>query len=173
MNAITHLTQNNIRNSVDTASFRDAMSLLASAVTIITTDGPNGRHGFTASAVSSVSDTPPTILVCVNRTSSSHAHLFAHGRLAVNILSDSHDTLSGRFATSRLSMDERFSEGDWKRGAGGLPVLGDALASLECRIADIAEVGTHTVIFGEVETINLQPGSGKALVWFRRQYAAL
>lgn len=155
------------------ASFRDAMSLLASAVTIVTTDGPNGRHGFTASAVSSVSDAPPTVLVCVNRSSSAHPHLLAHGRLAINILTDGHDELSNRFATSSFDMETRFSDGAWEEGAGGLPILADALVALECRISEVIEVATHTVIFAEVENVDLRPDAGRSLVWFRRRYAAL
>ena len=54
-------------NIVDQQTFRDAMSCMGAAVNIITTDGPAGRAGFTASAVCSVTDTPPTLLVCLNR----------------------------------------------------------------------------------------------------------
>ncbi len=54
----------------DKASFRDAMAHVGAAVNIITTDGPAGRAGFTASAVCSVTDTPPTLLVCLNRSAS-------------------------------------------------------------------------------------------------------
>ncbi len=50
-------------NIVDQQTFRDAMSCMGAAVNIITTDGPAGRAGFTASAVCSVTDTPPTLLV--------------------------------------------------------------------------------------------------------------
>ena len=57
-------------NIVDQQTFRDAMSCMGAAVNIITTDGPAGRAGFTASAVCSVTDTPPTLLVCLNRGAS-------------------------------------------------------------------------------------------------------
>ena len=57
-------------NIVDQQTFRDAMSCMGAAVNIITTDGPAGRAGFTASAVCSVTDTPPTLLVCLNRRES-------------------------------------------------------------------------------------------------------
>ena len=55
---------------VDKQSFRDAMSTLAAAVNVVTTDGPGGRAGFTATAVCSVCDEPPTLLVCLNRGAS-------------------------------------------------------------------------------------------------------
>lgn len=54
----------------DKQSFRDAMAHVGAAVNIITTDGPAGRAGFTASAVCSVTDAPPTLLVCLNRSAS-------------------------------------------------------------------------------------------------------
>ena len=53
---------------VDTRLFRNGMSLLGGAVTVITTDGDAGRFGFTATAVTSVTDEPPTLLVCMKAT---------------------------------------------------------------------------------------------------------
>ena len=53
---------------VEKQAYREAMARLGAAVNVITTDGPGGRAGFTASAVTSVTDTPPTLLVCANRT---------------------------------------------------------------------------------------------------------
>lgn len=71
---------------VDSSEFRNAMAMLGSAVTIVTTDGPAGRFGFTASAVCSVTDSPPTLLVCVNRASANHEHFKTNGVLCVNVL---------------------------------------------------------------------------------------
>ena len=59
---------------IEAIDFRNAMSLLTSAVSVVTTAGMSGRYGFTASAVCSVTDTPPTLLVCMNLASSSHVH---------------------------------------------------------------------------------------------------
>src|SRR5471030_2587971 len=56
--------------AVEKKEYRDAMAHIGSAVNIITTDGPAGRAGFTASAVCSVTDSPPTLLVCLNRSAS-------------------------------------------------------------------------------------------------------
>ena len=60
---------------IEATDFRNAMSLLTTAVNVVTTKGVSGAHGFTASAVCSVTDTPPTLLVCMNQTSRSHAYL--------------------------------------------------------------------------------------------------
>jgi flavin reductase len=70
--------------------FRNAMAQLGSAVSVITTDGPAGKFGFTASAVCSVTDQPPTLLVCMNRNSWAHAHFKQNGVLCVNVLSSLH-----------------------------------------------------------------------------------
>ena len=66
---------------IDVNLFRDGMARLGSAVAIIATNGPAGRHGFTASAVCSVTDTPPTLLVCINRSVSSYAAFQENGVL--------------------------------------------------------------------------------------------
>lgn len=150
--------------------FREAMARLASAVTIITTDGDDGRYGFTASAVSSVTDTPPTLLVCVNRQTKTHPVLLHNGKFAVNVLSDGHEPLSNHFATSSVSMSERFSSGTWHRGEYNQPILEDALVSLECKVSEIQDVGTHTVIFGEVLSVQLHPSKTQSLLWVRRGY---
>ena len=74
-------------NIVDQQTFRDAMSCMGAAVNIITTDGPAGRAGFTASAVCSVTDTPPTLLVCLNRGASVWPVFNENRTLCVNTLS--------------------------------------------------------------------------------------
>ena len=155
--------------SVDQQAFRDAMSRLGAAVNIITTDGPAGRHGLTALAVCSVTDTPPTLLVCVRRDSSAHEVLKVNGALCVNILAGRHQDLSDQFGRRGIAVEQRFVGGSWTQLVTGAPVLTDAVASLDCRIARVAEVGTHSVLFCEVEEIAtaLQP---EGLIYFNRLY---
>ena len=115
--------------SVDGATYRAAMARLAGAVHLVTTDGPGGRAGFTATAVCSVSDAPPTLLVCINRDSSAYPAFNRNGRLCVNLLAAGHEALAEAFG--RRPLAERFSEGDWHEGRGGGPVLDGALAAFE------------------------------------------
>ena len=152
-------------------SFRNAMARLGAAVTIVTTDGPGGRAGLTASAVCSVTDDPPMLLVCVNRSASALPALRANGVLCVNLLSASQQALSNRFAgmDGSATMEDRFARGAWLPGDSGTPLLEGAVASLECRIADIVEKGTHSVIFAEVQSVTFGP-EGPALVWWGRDY---
>ena len=97
---------------VDVTDFRNAMSMLSAAVNVVTTDGPAGRHGFTASAVCSVTDTPPTLLVCMNTASRSYEYFVQNRVLAVNVLADHHAPLSAVFA-SKLEAQARFEHGTW------------------------------------------------------------
>ena len=89
---------------IEATGFRNAMSLLSTAVNVITTAGEAGMHGFTASAVCSVTDTPPTLLVCMNQSSRSHAQFLENKVLSVNVLSTQHEQLSNAFA-SKLNAD--------------------------------------------------------------------
>ncbi|MBL7235314.1 MULTISPECIES: flavin reductase family protein [Novacetimonas] len=156
---------------VSAATFRDGMAALASAISIVTTDGDGGAHGFTASAVCSVSDTPATVLVCINRTASAHAHIMRHGVLAINVLHAGQAGLSDRFASRAHTMAERFAGATWRRGRSGAPLLDGALANLDCRISDIRDVGTHTVVFAHVIDIALSAAAQPApLLWFNRAY---
>src|SRR3569832_1087068 len=76
--------------SVASSEFRAALSHLATAVSVIATDGPAGRAGFTCSAVCAVSDTPATVLACINRKIAAHAAIQANGVVCINCLPASH-----------------------------------------------------------------------------------
>ncbi|MGF7446162.1 flavin reductase, partial [Klebsiella michiganensis] len=84
-------------STADKQSFRDAMAHVGAAVNIITTDGPAGRAGFTASAVCSVTDAPPTLLVCLNRSASVWPIFSQHQALCVNTLAAGQEELSNVF----------------------------------------------------------------------------
>lgn len=151
--------------------FRDAMARLGAAVNVVTTDGQAGRTGLTASAVCSVTDDPPTLLVCLNRASRGNALFKANGVLCVNTLAAAERALSDAFAgRGRLPIEERFALARWTRLATGAPVLEDAsVVSFDCRIAEVVEKGTHSVIFAEIVAIRHGPPGG-ALIWYGRDY---
>jgi len=83
--------------NIDKQVFRDAMACLGAAVNIITTDGPAGQAGFTASAVCSVTDSPPTLLVCLNRGASVWPVFNDNRTLCVNTLNAGQESLSNLF----------------------------------------------------------------------------
>lgn len=164
---------NNLRNAVTANDFRQAMSRLSAAVTIVTTDGPLGPHGMTASAVCSVTDTPATVLVCVNRSTRSHDVLREHGTLAINILGHEHQDIAMLFASSRKTMEERFASGSWHRAHNHAPVLADAITTLVCSINNMHEIGTHSVLYCTVENIMDSNQTVAGLAWFDRNFHVL
>jgi flavin reductase (NADH) len=154
-------------------AFRSAMANLSAAVNVVTTDGPHGLAGLTVSAACSVTDAPPTMLVCVNRSSGSHDTVFGNGRLCVNVLGTDQEELAMHFAgATKVPTAERFAEGSWDFDTHGVPVLRGAVASIVGQIAHQQVHGSHTVAFVEVEAVVTRQGSG-ALVYFQRRFHAL
>lgn len=153
---------------IEATNFRNAMSLLPTAVNVVTTEGLSGAHGFTASAVCSVTDSPPTLLVCMNTTSRSHGHFVENKILSVNVLGAQHEHISNTFA-SKLCSEQRFQQGTWTKLVTGSPVLEDALVSFDCEIEQVQEVGTHSVFMCRVVAIK-QSEQDESLVYFNRTY---
>ncbi len=153
---------------VEATDFKNAMSWLTGAVNVVTTSGASGRHGFTASAVCSVTDTPPTLLVCMNQAARSHVHFIDNKILSVNVLGAHHRHLSSVFS-SKMSSEERFEYGVWTELETGAPVLEDALVSFDCQIEQMQEVGTHTIFICRIVAIQ-HSQHDQALVYFNRAY---
>lgn len=94
--------------------FRNGMARLGASVNVVTSDGISGRLGFTATSVCSLSDNPPSLLVCMNRNSTQNVLLKANGVLCVNILAPTHKDLSAAFAgVGKLDSESRFKMATW------------------------------------------------------------
>ena len=128
-------------SSLGEGGYRNAMALLGGAVSIITSDGPGGRTGFTATAVCSVTDQPPTLLVCLNRASSAYAAVRANGVLCVNVLHNEHEDLSRLFG-GKTPMAERFATASWSVLKTGAPALDNGLACLDCATVQVSSRDT-------------------------------
>ncbi|MBV9653379.1 MAG: flavin reductase [Acetobacteraceae bacterium] len=146
------------------------MARLGAAVNVVTTDGPAGRYGFTASAVCSVSDEPPMLLVCVNRNSDSCRPAKQNGVLCVNVLTHAQQALSPVFGgLTDVPQHRRFSYGSWTRIVTGAPALIGAAVSFDCRVVQVVPAGTHDVLFCEVD--DLRTGADhEGLIYFGRSY---
>jgi flavin reductase len=153
--------------------FREGMSRAAAAVHVVTTDGASGRAGFTATAVTPVTDSPASLLVCINTAARSAQALLANKVFCVNTLAASDRALADVFAgRSGLQGQERFTIGQWDRLGTGSPVLTTSLVAFDCRISDARVVATHHVIIGEIVDIRL--GEEKpTLVYQGRHYHQL
>ncbi len=152
------------------ATFRDAMSRVVTAVHVVTSDGAAGRAGLTASAVASVSDNPPTVLVCLNGASRSAARLIANEVFCINTLGADDEDIAAAFAgRADLPPHRRFERGQWGRLVTGSPALLSALACFDCRVADLRRVATHDVLIGEVLSVR-RGQDGGALAYVDRAY---
>lgn len=154
---------------IDKTTFREAMAGLGASVNVITSDGAAGKAGCTASAVCAVTDDPPTLLVCINRSSRNNAVIRENGVLCVNVLSADQQEVASRFSTRDVSMDQRYSCGEWSSLETGAPVLLDAVSVLDCAVQSTTEVGTHTVFFCTIEGARTR-SEADALIYYARTF---
>lgn len=153
--------------------FKAAMRQLAAGVCLVTTRDTQGRRsGLTATAVCSVSAEPPLLLVCVNQSNSSYAAIRESGFFAVNVLAASDIELANRFGGT-VSGETRFDAGQWTQSETGAPLLASALAGIDCRLTEVADMGSHGVFFGEVVAITLHEDATGPLLYGAGCYGRL
>jgi flavin reductase (DIM6/NTAB) family NADH-FMN oxidoreductase RutF len=150
----------------DQAVFREVVGHFATGVAVITARRDGRDFGLTASAVASLSLEPPMLLVCLNRASVTHGALTAAGAYGVNVLTDQQAEIAIRFAGTERKT--KFAGLRAHYGPLGQPLLSDALARLECRVAETVTAGTHTVFLGTVAHAEATPGS--PLTYFRGRF---
>jgi flavin reductase (DIM6/NTAB) family NADH-FMN oxidoreductase RutF len=134
------------------AAFKAAMRRLVATVTIVTNRDPadGNRLGMTATAVTSLSVDPPSLLVCVNRSATMHPTLALGSRFCVNILGSPHADLARNFGGG-VDPELRFEAGEWRDDPDGVPFLADAVATVFCRVDQLIDYATHSIVIGRVE----------------------
>jgi flavin reductase (DIM6/NTAB) family NADH-FMN oxidoreductase RutF len=152
------------------AEFRKAMSNFATGVTIITVDLDGEVHGMTANAFASVSLDPLLVLVCVDHTTRTHAHLHAKKRFGINVLCEDQRAISEFYARPERTHENAEAEAGarFERTSHGTPILHGALGYLECRLQTAEDAGDHTIFIAEVEDVVVQEGD--PLLYFRGKY---
>lgn len=150
-------------------AFREAMSNFPAAVAVVATGSEDGRRGFTATSVFSVSMAPPMVGVCVNKAVEAHAPILENQAFCVNILSRDQEAIANRFAARDGSKGSvRFEHEPWEMLDSGSPVLQDCLTSVDCRLTAYLDVGTHTVLFGLVLAVGSNTRKFPLLYYDRR-----
>ncbi|GIF26103.1 flavin reductase (DIM6/NTAB) family NADH-FMN oxidoreductase RutF [Actinoplanes tereljensis] len=135
---------------VDSTTFRTVLGQWPSGVCVVTTVGAHGAHGMTASSFSSVSLDPPLISVCLGNHLPSRTLLESAGKFAISFLGKDQAHIGRRFAGQNPEVTDRFAGLDWTMTPNGCPVLSDAVAWLDCRVAHTYPGGDHTIFVGEV-----------------------
>jgi flavin reductase (DIM6/NTAB) family NADH-FMN oxidoreductase RutF len=152
------------------SEFRKAMGRFATGVTIVTVDLDGQVHGMTANAFASVSLDPMLVLVCVDHTTRTHAHLHAKKRFGINVLSEDQRAISEYYARSERDHEHAEEEAGarFERTRHGTPMLQGSLAYLECRLHSAQDAGDHTIFIAEVEDVVVR--EGEPLLFFRGKY---
>ncbi|BCI53477.1 nitrilotriacetate monooxygenase [Mycolicibacterium litorale] len=132
--------------------FIRAITRTATPVTIVTAQADGVRLGQTVSAFNRISDEPAILGVCINRRSPIHGVIRSCGAFNVSVLAREHsgvaDSFAGRGGADRPPFT--FLDREWRAGDNGLPVFADGLATFECTVHSVTEIGSHLLYLGEV-----------------------
>lgn len=147
---------------------KQAMRVYPQGVTVVTTTSGDGPKGLTVSSFTSVSLSPPLVLVSIAKNSELH-DLFQEAKsFAVNFLADDQKSVSDRFA-GRTELHDRFEGLKFKAGLTGSPIIDGARAFIECRTWQVYEGGDHTILVGEVVAAG-KLNARKPLIYYSQQY---
>lgn len=147
---------------------RRIMGHFATGVTVISTRRGEDLHWMTANAVASLSLDPPLVLVAVDKRAQMHEHLLESRIFSVNILSEDQEALSQRFA---MRGPKKWSDLKLSTAVTGAPILDDALAFLDCKLAEVLPGGDHHIFTGEIVAGDVR--AGRPLLYFQGNYARL
>jgi flavin reductase (DIM6/NTAB) family NADH-FMN oxidoreductase RutF len=154
----------------DARSFRDALATFTSGVAFVTAAPDGEPAGLIVNSLTSVSLQPPLVSFCRARTSLTWTRIRRAPSFAVNVLARQHEP----FATSATPAGaDRFADIDWEPGRHGAPLLTDALATLECRIAAEHAAGDHSIVVGRVDNLRVSRVTTDPLVFFAGAFRAL
>ena len=152
------------------AEFRHALGHFATGITVITTFGDHGElYGLTANAVTSVSLTPPLILVCIKNTARSLGALQRKRAFALHILTEDQEWIARGFASSV----DRATICEWTTTSGGLPLLRDFHMALECTVEEIYPGGDHGIVLARVMEIHRGDENASPLLFYKGKVMSL
>lgn len=158
--------------TIDSKALRMAMRQWVTGVTIVTTAHGEERAGMTVSSFTSVSLEPPTVLVCLNKTTYTHTLVLQSGVFAVSLLGTGQGGLSNRFAGLEPGVTDRFEGLEVMIAETGSPLLPGAVAWLDCVVRARHDTTTHTIFIGEV-VYAMSEADRDPLVYYNRSYQLL
>lgn len=159
------------RVSVQSADFRAAIAQFATGVAVVTTTGDGRPQGITVNAFASVSLEPALVVIALDHRRFIVPAIEAAGRYAVNVLAEDQQWLSDCFAGANVTPSrDAFCGASWRPGQAGLPLIGDAIVSIECRVVQRVELGDHLLFVGAVEAVSTGQEDAPPLLYHRRRY---
>jgi flavin reductase (DIM6/NTAB) family NADH-FMN oxidoreductase RutF len=162
-----------IRFKVTDGEFREAMRQLVGGVSVITVGRDQDISGMTVTSVASLAVDPPSLIVSINRGSSSWTLLKRYGFFGANILKADQIAIAERFdGRNGLKGADRFAGAKWMQLTSGVPLLAGALAAIDCEVEDVIERHSHALVVGRVLNLELSPPAA-ALAYWQGRYVAL
>ncbi len=156
--------------SVDETAFRAACGKFPTGVAVITTLDANANPvGLTANSFTSAALSPPMVLWTVGPNARSFESFLGARYYAVHLLHKDQQDLAAHFAGRS---DDKFADLDWQAGHGGLPILPDFSACLECAVEDVHPCGNQRLMIGRVINI-IDRDRADALVYFRSAFGSI
>jgi flavin reductase (DIM6/NTAB) family NADH-FMN oxidoreductase RutF len=159
---------------VDPAHFRRAMGRWATGVTVLTTRSGGHAHAMTADTLTSVSLEPVLVLVSVEQEARFHDAVLDAAVFGVSVLGADQRPVADWFATRGRPLHGQLDSVPHVDGPlTGVPLLENALTTLECRVRDAHPAGDHTIVVADVVGLDLPDTAGPALVHYRGRYGSL
>lgn len=163
----SHVERNPAR--INPEIFRRTCARFATGIAVATVRAEDGTpYGITVNSFTSVSCSPPLVLVCVDYRSRILPHFRMSDWFGINVLSEEQTDVSMRFSQPEL---ERFGASGWRFGTSGVPLLEGVLAQFECAVTQVIEAGDHAIFIGEV--VRTECREGDPLVYFGSRYCGL
>jgi flavin reductase (DIM6/NTAB) family NADH-FMN oxidoreductase RutF len=162
-----------IEAEVAASDFRNAMRQLTGGVSVITAGKGRDISGMTVTSVSSLSVDPPSLIVSLNRESSSWPLVKRYGFFGVNILTSDQVDIAERFTgKGGLKGADRFTGARWTTRASGVPLLADALSAIDCEVEEVVERHSHVIVIGRVLDVAVSARTA-ALAYWQGRYVAI
>ena len=133
-------------------NFRLAMRRYIYSVSIMSNkDNVDNLNAITVSSVTSISMDPPSLLICINKSSRIHDSIELGSKFCINLLNNKQVDLSN-ICSDEDMYNQRFKDENWN--LDNIPFLKNAQANIFCKVDKLTSYHTHTVVIGLVEDAN-------------------
>ena len=154
-------------NSKVQEDFLIAMRGITSTVNVISAKLYDERHAMTATSVTSLSLSPPSMIICINKEASIHNTIYEDTKFCINVLSNQQKDLSEVCSNSEEG-ESRFEDNGWVDDKE-LIYNSNSISNIFCLCTKVIDHSTHSVFFGEVIKVNIN-NKNKALLYASGEY---
>lgn len=167
------ITLHDMSSEQGVAAFRDAMRLIVGNVSVVTAGVGPDRSGLVVISMVSLSADPPKVIACVNRSSSTWPLIERFGHFGVSSLGPEHQQVAERFSGfGGVKGIDRYEGSGWITLVTGASLLEDAVAVFDCRLDEMIDRGSHSIVIGSVAAVGTKDAGG-ALTYWRGGYRPL